>query len=76
MKVQSLTNAMKHHEVYDYIFTGLGASSCILIHEFQRKGLLSEKKILILDPSTKNVNDKTYCFWSAETDEITRDLAH
>lgn len=65
---------MKHQEVYDYIFTGLGASSCILIHELQRKCLLSEKKILVLDPSTKTVNDKTYCFWSADTDEIIRDF--
>ena len=59
---------------YDYIFTGLGASSCILIHELQRKNLLNQKTILVLDPCTKSVNDKTYCFWSSDSDQITQDF--
>ncbi|MBL92965.1 MAG: hypothetical protein CMH56_14285 [Myxococcales bacterium] len=59
----------------DYIFAGLGASSCILVHELKRKGLLNNKKILVIDPSTKIVNDKTYCFWSKDTEEITQDFS-
>ena len=66
---------MQNPEHYDYIFIGLGASSCILIHELHRKDMLSDKKILILDPSEKSENDKTYCFWSKESDNITKDFA-
>jgi lycopene beta-cyclase len=66
---------MKQQGHYDYIFTGLGASSCILIHELHRKGLLTQKKVLVLDPSNKTVNDKTYCFWSKDSDEITQDFS-
>ena len=66
---------MQYSEHYDYIFIGLGASSCILIHELHRKDMLSDKKILILDPSEKLENDKTYCFWSKESDNITKDFA-
>ena len=65
---------MKEQGHYDYIFTGLGASSCILIHELKRQGLLNQKNILVLDPSSKTLNDKTYCFWSTDSDEITHDF--
>ena len=50
---------MQYSEHYDYIFIGLGASSCILIHELHRKDMLSDKKVLILDPSEKLENDKS-----------------
>ena len=66
---------MNHLEQYDYIFIGLGASSCILIHELDHKGLLHDKTILIIEPSSKTRNDKTYCFWSKELDDITKDYA-
>ena len=56
----------------DYVFAGLGASSCILIHELQRGGLLNNKKILVIDPCTKITNDKTYCFWSKDEEDITQ----
>ena len=66
---------MKYRETYDYLFAGLGASSCILIHELHRKGFLHEKKILVIDPSTKRANDKTYCFWSKDAEAITQDFS-
>ena len=66
---------MQGQKKYDYIFAGFGASSCILVHELSRKGLLENKSILAIDPSKKKVNDKTYCFWAEENDEITKDFA-
>ena len=66
---------MKRLQHYDYIFIGLGASSCLLIHELDRQGLLIQKKTLVIEPSTKAKNDKTYCFWSEESDDITKDYA-
>jgi len=66
---------MQGQKKYDYIFAGFGASSCILVHELSRKGLLENKSILAIDPSEKKVNDKTYCFWAEENDEITKDFA-
>ena len=39
----------------------------------QKKKLLSNKSILIIDPDLKKENDKTFCFWAAETDQIFKD---
>ena len=40
-----------------------------------RQQLLANKKILIIDPSEKIENDKTFCFWANQEDEIYRDYA-
>ena len=61
---------MAEKKIYDYIFTGFGASTCILLREMDIKGLLKKKKSLIIDPNTKNENDKTFCFWAKKTDDI------
>ena len=61
---------MAEKKIYDYIFTGFGASTCILLREMDIKGLLKNKKSLIIDPNTKNENDKTFCFWARKTDDI------
>ena len=39
------------------------------------KGLLDNKKILLIDPDEKKENDKTFCFWAKETDDIYREYA-
>ncbi len=59
----------KEKHTIDYLFIGLGASNCLLILELEKKGLLDEKKIIILEPKQKNKKDKTYCFW-ATSDEV------
>ena len=55
---------------YDVVFVGWGASACILMIEMDKQSLLSKKNILIIDPSDKQENDKTFCFWSKQEDEI------
>ena len=36
----------------------------------EKKSLLKGKKILIIEPSDKLENDKTFCFWANRNDEI------
>ena len=59
---------MNNINQYDFIFTGLGASTCVLLREMNKRDLLENKNILIIDPSRKNENDKTFCFWAKKTD--------
>lgn len=62
-----------HHTTYDIVFSGFGASSCILINQLHKKKELDNKRILILDPSEKKSNDKTFCFWANPDDDIVLD---
>ena len=58
-------------ELLDYLFIGAGASVTHLLMSLKRRGLLDGKKCLVLDPDTKKINDKTYCFWATAEEEIT-----
>lgn len=49
--------------IIDYLFAGGGASATLLLMQMEKDGLLLGKSIVIIDPDTKTVNDKTYCFW-------------
>ena len=60
-------------KTYDIVFSGFGASSCILINELHKKNELRKKRILIIDPSEKKANDKTFCFWAKPSDDIIDD---
>lgn len=64
------------HTKVDYLFAGAGASATLLLMSMEKKGLLKDKKILILDPDTKHNNDKTYCFWSEQNEPITLQCQH
>lgn len=57
---------------YHYIFTGGGLSALLTIFEMIQSGRFSDKKILLIDSVTKNINDRTWCFWDTEKifDEI------
>lgn len=48
---------------YDFTFIGMGCGNSLLIMEMDRKGLLKDKKILVLEPDSKENNDRTFCFW-------------
>jgi lycopene beta-cyclase len=49
--------------VYDFTFLGMGCGNSLLLLELERKGLLKDKKILVLEPDAKVSNDRTFCFW-------------
>ena len=48
---------------YDYIVAGTGAAGLSLIVHMIHSGQFSDKKILLIDRTPKNQNDRTWCFW-------------
>jgi lycopene beta-cyclase len=55
---------------YDAVFTGFGASACILLHELHHTGWLNGKRIAIIEPSEKKSNDRTFCFWAEPDSDL------
>ena len=47
----------------DYIFTGGGLAGLSLIMHILEVPALSGKRILLIDQDTKQLNDRTWCFW-------------
>jgi len=50
-------------QAYNYIITGGGCSGLSLIMHILSEPSLSNKKILLIEQSEKNLNDRTWCFW-------------
>ena len=48
---------------YDYIIAGAGCAGLSLAMHMIHSGKFRDKKILIVDQSTKTQNDRTWCFW-------------
>lgn len=51
---------------YDYIIAGAGCAGLSLLYRILREPLLNNKRILVLDQSVKNKNDRTWCYWEKE----------
>ncbi len=51
---------MKH---YNYIFAGAGLASLLTVYRMAQSGRFNDKSILLIDPDTKQANDRTWCFW-------------
>jgi len=66
---------MSSNTLYDYIIAGAGASGLSLAWYLMESGILSEKKVLLLDKSLTPQNDKTWCFWD-DTDLPDKKLIH
>jgi lycopene beta-cyclase len=49
--------------VYDYAIVGTGAAGLHLAMAMSKDEFFNSKKILLLEKSQKDVNDKTWCFW-------------
>lgn len=52
---------------YDYIIAGMGAAGLSLAMQLKRS-TVPFTKILLIDKALKNTNDRTWCFWTTETD--------
>lgn len=61
-------------DIFDFIIVGNGASTALLLMALEKRRLLNGLRILILDKTSKNTNDRTFCFWAAEDDPMVRDL--
>lgn len=53
---------------YDYIITGAGCAGSSLLMRMMVDPFFCEKKILVIDQSSKDSNDRTWCFWENEAD--------
>jgi lycopene beta-cyclase len=65
-----------HFPIADYLFVGAGASATLLLMSMENRGLLKDKKVVVIDPDAKNTNDKTYCFWSNPNEPIAQQCGH
>lgn len=54
---------------YDYIITGLGCAGLSLVY-YLLDSQLRDKKILLIDNSSKTENDRTWCYWAEKPLEI------
>jgi len=50
-------------EEFDFAIIGAGAAGLHLIHAMMEDSFFAQKKILIIDRSAKEINDRTWCFW-------------
>lgn len=53
---------------YDYIIAGAGCAGLSLLMRMMQDPFFSQKKILVVDASGKNQNDRTWCFWEKKPD--------
>lgn len=67
---------MEKNGTFDYIFIGAGASATLLLRSMESRGLLTNKKIAVIDADEKSINDKTYCFWTSTDDSISKKCQH
>ena len=49
--------------IYDYIITGAGCAGLSLLYRLLKDPVLKSKKILLIDKSKKDTNDRTWCYW-------------
>jgi len=57
---------MAHRAHFDYIIVGNGLAGLQLALEMASDAFFNEKQIALIDPSEKNLNDKTWSFWETE----------
>ncbi|NDI98633.1 lycopene cyclase [Flavobacterium sp. LaA7.5] len=57
---------MKH---FHYIFAGSGLSALMTVYRMVVSGKFDDKSIVLIDPDTKESNDRTWCFWENGTGE-------
>jgi lycopene beta-cyclase len=54
---------MPLNKAYDYIIAGGGCAGLSLVMRMLKEPQLSDKKILIIDKDSKQLNDRTWCYW-------------
>jgi lycopene beta-cyclase len=52
---------------YDLVFLGGGCATLSLITRLLESGACRNKRFLIIEPSDKKSNDRTWCFWEKDT---------
>lgn len=57
-------------EHFDYIFAGFGLSGMSLIYELSKHDDFHSKQILVIDSDLKNINDRTWSFWTNQKNDF------
>jgi len=55
---------------YDVAIAGAGLAGLSLAYKIKQNPKLAHLTLALIDPSPKNKNDRTWCFWSKETDSF------
>lgn len=61
---------------YDYLIVGGGAAGLSLAYHMAQEPRLADKKILLIEPETKQQNDRTWSFWADEPGLFDGIVAH
>lgn len=64
----------KLFEQVDFLFIGMGAANSLLLLKMHENDLLKNKRIAIVEPNRKIVNDRNFCFWSTEEELLNLSL--
>ena len=63
MEYAEIMQSTPTEHVFDYIITGTGCAGLSLLLHILQEPSLRDKRILMIDSSIKDQNDKTWCFW-------------
>lgn len=61
---------------YDLILIGAGGAGMCLLQCWHDAGILGQKRVLVLEPAEKKLNDRTWCFWAKPDDRILAAFGH
>ncbi len=61
---------------YDYIILGSGLSGLTLAYRMAQDTFFDTASILIIDQSSKEENDRTWCFWESQSDIFEEVVSH
>lgn len=59
---------------YDLALVGAGGAGMCLLLALHQQGLLSERRVLVLEAAEKANNDRTWCFWGQPNDPLVEAL--
>ncbi|MBM3400492.1 MAG: hypothetical protein FJY15_08030 [Bacteroidetes bacterium] len=57
----------------DYLFAGGGASATLLLMQLEKTGMLSGRKVVVVDSDFTSLSRKTFCFWAKPGDSMVKD---
>jgi lycopene beta-cyclase len=55
---------------YDLALVGAGGAGMCLLLALHQQGLLSQRRVLVLEAAEKTNNDRTWCFWAKPNDPL------
>jgi lycopene beta-cyclase len=61
---------------YDLALIGAGGAGMCLLQCWHAAGILQHKRVLVLEPAEKKLNDRTWCFWAKPNDSILGAFGH